>query len=318
MIEDWLWPLVHYSLANRQPYGYVPITFRGWEALYGSGSLLRTMFYMVVTSPFFVVPFLPFLSAAILVLVICRMRRGSSPDATNSYYVLVCATGIGLVLGVLATGRPDVDHLIYVSPPLILLLGMVLSGQLVKSRLLTEVLPLLFTFFVVTFTAFGMTFLLSGPLSARQSLETRRGHIKLPCCDTMIPFLERYVAPEGKVLVYPYQPLYYFLSGTSSSTSFDYLQLGMHSPEQMERALVELAATPAQVVIWLPTFNTESIPGYWPSTPPTALARDPIRDFILAHYRLCATDSSEGFRVLILMPKGSTCSPQLNGRGKDG
>jgi len=307
MMGDWLWPLEHYSLANRLPYGYIPISSEGSATLYGSGSVLRTLFYMSLTSPFFIVPSLPFLALALLVLAVYRMRREDPPSAANSYYVLVCACGLGLVLGTLATGRPEADHLIYVAPPLILMLGAVLGGPILKSRLLREVQPLLLIFFMVSFTAFGMVFLLSGPLSATQVLATRRGRIKLPCCDTVIPYLQRHIPPGEEIFVYPYQPLYYFLSATSSPTRLDYLQVGLHSEDQIQETLAQLAAHPPRIVVWEPSFNTLTVPGAWPATPQKLLSHDAIRDFILARYRSCTTLSSEKVPYVFLVRKGLAC-----------
>lgn len=177
MIEDWLWPLEHYSLANRLPFGYIPISFEGSATLYGKGSVLRTLFYMSLTSPFFIVPFLPFMALALLILGVYRMKQQSESSSRDCFGVLVSACGLGLVLGVMATGGPDVDHLIYASPPLILLLGMALSGRLVKSRLLTELQSLLLASLTVTFTAFGILFLISGPRSPKAiSGDVARSH----------------------------------------------------------------------------------------------------------------------------------------------
>jgi 4-amino-4-deoxy-L-arabinose transferase-like glycosyltransferase len=307
MVGDWLWPLKHYSLANRLPYGYILISFEGSVTLYRSGSLLWTLFYMFLTSPFFIIPFLPFLALALLVLAVYRMRREVPPSALNSYYVLVCACGIGLVLGTLATGRPEADHMIYVAPPLILMLGAVLGGPILRSRLLREVQPLLLVFLMVSFTAFGMVFLLSGPLSAKQSLETRRGRIKLPCCDAVIPYLQRHVRAGEEIFVYPYQPLYYFLTATSGSTRFDYLQLGLHSEDQVEEMLTQLVAHSPRMVVWAPSFNTQIITGVWPSTPQQVLSRDVIRDFILARYRPCTTLTSDKVPYVLLVRKDLAC-----------
>jgi 4-amino-4-deoxy-L-arabinose transferase-like glycosyltransferase len=307
MVEDWLWPLGHYSLANRLPYGYIPISFEGSVALYGSGSLLRTLFYMSLTSPFFLVPFLPFMALGLLILGVYRLKQQGESNAKDPFCVLVSACGLGLVLGTLATRRPEVDHLIYASPPLILLLGMVLSGRLVKSRLLIESQSLLLAFLMVTFTAFGMAFLISGPRGATQSLETRRGHIKLPCCDTVIPYLERHIPAGEEIFVYPYQPLYYFLSATNSPTGFDYLQIGLHSEDQIEETLAQLAAHLPRAVVWGPSFNTQNIVGAWPSTPQQVLSKDAIRDFILARYRPCAMLTSGQDPYIFLVRKDSAC-----------
>ena len=307
MIADWFWPLDHYSLANRIRYGYIPISFEGSATLYASGSILRTLFYMSMTSPFFIVPFLPFTALALLIYSVYRMKQQGESKAMDCCSVMVGACGLGLVLSVVATGRPDVDHLIYASPPLILLLGMVLSGRLVKSRLLTELQSPLLACLMVTFTAFGMVFLVSGPRSAKQSLETRRGHITLPCCDSALPYLLRHVRAGEEIFIYPYQPLFYFLTATANPTRFEYLQLGLHSEDQIKEALSQLAAYPPRVIVWAPSFNTQIITGAWPSTPQQVLSKDEIRDFILVHYRVCTTLGSEQFRYVFLVRKDSPC-----------
>jgi hypothetical protein len=307
MLADWIWPLQNYSHVNRLRYGYIPISFEGSATLYASGSLLRTLFYMSMTSPFFIVPFLPFMALALLIHGVHRMKKQRESTSRDCLEVLVSTCGLGLALGVMATGRPDVDHLIYASPPLILLLGMVLGGRLVRSRLLAESQSLLLAFLMVTFTAFGMVFLVSGPRSAKQSLKTRRGPIKLPCCDAVIPYLQRHVRAGEEIFVYPYQPLYYFLTATSNPTRFDYLQLGLHSEDQIEEALSQLAAHLPRVVVWGPSFNTRIITGAWPATPPRVLSRDVIRDFILTHYRSCITLSSDPVPYVFLVRNDLAC-----------
>ncbi|MBZ5516337.1 MAG: hypothetical protein LAN62_16100 [Acidobacteriia bacterium] len=315
MLADWFWPLHHYSLANRLPYASVPNSCEGSITLYRSGSVLRSLFIMTLTSPFFVVPFLPFLGLALLVPAACRGKRATQSSATASCCVLASACGVGLVLSAVATGRPDVDHLIYVSPPLILLLGMVLSGRLVQSRLLTEVQPLLLTFLIVTFTAFGMMCLLSGPRRVGQSLETRRGHVKLPCCDTVLPYLQRHIPAGEEIFVYPHQPLYYFFTATNSPIRFDYLQLGMHSEEEFEEARGQLAAHLPRAVVWAPAFNTELIPCFWPATTQQVLSKDLIRGFILAQYRVCTTLRAGQLPYVFLVRKDLPCPEEtLPGR----
>lgn len=316
MIEDWLWPLRNYSLANRIPYAYIPLSFEGWETLYGSGSVLRRLFFISLTSPFFVVPFLPAPALALLIHVTYRMRRETFSSATNSYYILVCACGIGLVMGTVATGRPDVDHLLYVSPPLLLVVGWVLEGRLVRSSLLARAQPLFVVFFLITFTAFGMIFLVSGPLNARQKIETRRGPIKLPCCDAVIPYLQSRIPPGQKIFVYPYQPLYYFFTDTYSPTGFDYLQLGMHTPEQMAQTIADLETQGTATVVYAPVFNSSVIIHAWPSTPQQALNADAVRDFIFSRYRPCRTLLSLDWSYVVMRRRELPCPADSGDSGQ--
>ena len=290
MVQDCLWPLTHvgrYSNVNHLPYGYVPLRFESWEMLYGSGSLLERTFFVLLTSPFFVIPALPVLAVIVLIISARKVGNEESSRAVNSYYVLVSATGIGLVLGMIATGRPEYDHLIYVAPPMFLLLGSFLGGRSFSTPWLVSLRPILAAFLLVTFTGFGLKLLVGGPLRATHGLETRRGRLLLPGRDAVIPYIEEHIARGDKLFVYPYQPLYYFLTATSNSTQFEYLQLGLHAPEHMERAIAELETDRTPTIIYAPAFNSWVIPQTFPATPQKVLDSDPVRDYIFAHYRVC-------------------------------
>ena len=123
----------------------------------------------------------------------------------------------------------------------------------------------------------------------------------------MIPYLQRHVRAGGEIFVYPYQPLCYFLTVTSNPTRLDYLQLGLHSEDQIEEALAQLAAHPPRAAVWAPSFNTQTIPGAWPATPQQVLSKDVIRDFILARYRPCTTLSSDKVPYVFLVRKDLAC-----------
>ena len=160
---------------------------------------------------------------------------------------------------------------------------------------------------LVFFSAFGIIFFLAGPLGSPHRLKTRRGEIRLPRPDQVIPYLDRHVAPGEKIFVYPQQPLYYFLTGASNATSFDFFQLGMSTPGQYSQALKELEGYPPRLVVWDLAFNTETILKGWPSTNLGVLAKDPVRDFILERYKPCAALGSVNFRYVVLVAKGQVC-----------
>jgi hypothetical protein len=185
----------------------------------------------------------------------------------------------------------------------------VLGGQMVRSDLLDRVRPLLVAFFLIVFTAFGMILYLREPLGAHHRLQTRRGPVRTPARDEVTPYLLAHTTPGQTIFVYPYQPIFYYLTDTHSPTQFDYLQVGMHSPEQFAQALADLAAAPLAMVVWNLGFNTETIINGWPATPLEAMAKDPIRDFIVAHYRPCTTLHAAGFRYVVLARRDLACDP---------
>lgn len=308
-ISGWVWPLKHYSQANRLPYGYINVGMEGWEKLYGSGPWFERLLNVLFTLPCFVVPVLPFLAGLYLVVHLRRgCRDGESSQASASpYYVLVSSVVLGLTLSAISTGRPEFDHLVYLGPPLFLVLGWAVSAQGLNSWLLPRMAPLLTTLFLVFFTSFGLSFYIGGPIRAKERFETPRGTVRLGFPDKVLGYLLSHARPGDSIFVYPYQPIYYFFSATRNPTRHEYLQLGMHTREQMREVLNDLAGRPPRFILFAPSFNYETIPRSWPATPQEVIASDPIRDFLLANYRLCRPLAAEHWRHYLMVKKGSEC-----------
>ena len=106
----------------------------------------------------------------------------------------------------------------------------------------------------------------------------------VPARDTVIEYVQAHVAAGEKILVYPYLPLYYYLTDTASPTRYEYFQPGMHTPQQAEEMLAEITAARVPVVLFEASF-WEKIPTSWPGTPLSAIVRDPIADYIQREYR---------------------------------
>jgi hypothetical protein len=81
----------------------------------------------------------------------------------------------------------------------------------------------------------------------------------------------------------------------------------MNSPEQYEQVLKELDRNPPQLVVWDPAFNNLIVPIGWPATRLEALARDPVRDFLIERYRPCTSLGGIQFRYVILVEKDRIC-----------
>jgi hypothetical protein len=88
---------------------------------------------------------------------------------------------------------------------------------------------------------------------------------------------------------------------------FDYLQPGLHTPEQFQEASQQLAAARISFVMFDPSFAGDKIPEAWPVTPEAALAKDPVRDFIFLHYRPCRALPSPPWRFVFMVRKDLNC-----------
>jgi len=305
MLADWFWPLQHYSLANRVPYGYQNWSESTRHLLFGSGSLGVRLVTMVAVSPCFLVPALPLAAVGLLVYWILRMWRGREPRTVGAYYVLVCAALSGLLLSVVI-GRADIIHFMYLMPLFCLVLGWMIDGRDIPGRLFRTVKPFFITYAAIAFFLFATPLLLR-TLNARNQVRTRRGVVNVPARDTVAEYLQAHVAAGEKILVYPYLPLYYYLTDTFSPTRYEYFQPGMHTPQQAQEMLAELAAARVPVVLFEASF-WEKVPTSWPGTPVSAIARDPVAHYIQGEYRACKIlNSPAEWKFLFMVRKDLAC-----------
>jgi hypothetical protein len=305
MLADWFWPLQHYSLANRVPYGYQNWSDTTRHLLFGSGSLSVRMITIVAISPCFLVPLLPLLGMGLLFYWIVQMWRGRPPVPISSYYVLVCATLSGLLVSVVI-GRADIIHFMYLQPLFCLVLVWMIDGRDIPGRAFRTVKPIFVVYIAIAFLLFSIPLLMRA-LHASEKIETRRGVIAAPAKDAVLAYLQTRVAAGETILVYPYLPLYYYLTATYSPGRYEYFQPGMHTPQQANEMLSELKAKRAGVVLFEVSF-WEKISNSWPSTPVSAIAHDPLATYIQRQYRSCQLlNSAADWRFLFMVRKDLPC-----------
>ncbi len=305
MLGGWLWPLRHYSQANTLPFGYLVLATPDPTALL-AGSWSWYLLLAFVSSPCLIIPLLPILAVAIFVVRSIDLWRRKLIGKHDHYYVLICASLSGLLLSTVATRR-DFSHLLYLAPLCSPVLAWVVGTEDRRLPLLNRSRPLLVAYLLASFTAFGMS-LLWAPLNARQRLDTRRGTLKTSAPESVVEYLQANVPPGEKIFIYPYQPMYYYLTATFSPTRYEYLQPGMHTAAQFQEAISELASDRTRLVLFEPAFK-EKIPLSWPSTPASVLAaRDAGADYILANYRPCAIVSSAFWHLVAMWRRDLNCS----------
>jgi hypothetical protein len=219
--------------------------------------------------------------------------------------VLICAALSGLLLSVVI-GRADIIHFMYLMPLFCLVLGWMIDGRDIPGRLFKAVKPFFVTYAMIAFVLFATPLLLR-TLNGRNQVQTRRGVVNVPARDTVVEYVQEHVAAGEKILVYPYLPLYYYLTDTFSPTRYEYFQPGMHTPQQAQEMLSELAAARVPVVLFEASF-WEKIPTSWPGTPVTAIVRDPVADYIQREYRACKIlNSPADWKFLFMVRKDLAC-----------
>jgi len=307
LLADWFWPLHHYSAINKAPFGFLVLDPAKLGSIY-AGTLVSRFLTLLITGPWYVVPVLPFLAVCSLTYWIARARRQSPFPDRGSYYVLTSATLVGLLISTLATGRPDFTHLIYLSPLFLLVLAWIVDGRDIPSSLLHAVQPVFVFLLFFSFTSFGLA-LLWGPLNARQTLPTRRGTLRTNGSDQVLDYVQGHVSPGERMLVYPYLPLHYYLTATSSPSRYEYLMPGMHSRQQFQELLSELAADRTRVVLFEPSFREKIIAGFPAASPELLAAQDLVGDYIATHYRACASLTSQDFWRFAFMVRQDLACP---------
>lgn len=287
MTDDWLWPLRHYSLVNHVPYGFFPLSPGQADRIHSTAWIWRTFIWFSL-SPLMLIPALPFLALG-FVWFQARLLRGPA-DSVRAHFVLVGSILSGLFIGVLISRR-DAGHVIYLLPLFILPLGWLIEGRLLRSWLLPKIRPVVVAWVLLSFSMLGLSMFFE-PLNGHDRINTRRGSLRTDGIDTVFQYVQSHVTPGSKIFVYPYQPLYYYLTATSNPTTFDYFQTGMHSDEQLAEAIRQLERDQTPAVLFTTSFS-EIIHIPWPNTPLNVVGRkDLMADFIARHYRPCASLSS--------------------------
>jgi 4-amino-4-deoxy-L-arabinose transferase-like glycosyltransferase len=315
MLADCLWPLRHYLSANALPYGYPGLLDSEFQrGLSGSWGFRIGM--LVILSPYLFLPVLPILAVGFFCVWLVRLARQKESHDKAAHYVVVSAIVIALWMSAVIS-RPDLSHIVIFQGPIVfLVLGWILGGPSIQTRHLNSFRTLVSFYVFLSFTALGLT-LLWGPLNANVVLKTRRGVLKVQHGDAVLEELQARVRPGEKIFVYPYQPLYYYLTSTFSPTHYEYLQLGMHTPEQFQEALNMIAERRPRVVLFQPSFYEDVVVSF-PSTPIRVLAsRDPVSDFILKEYRSCAVlVPANGGNFVFMVRKDLPC-PEASVRGAE-
>jgi Dolichyl-phosphate-mannose-protein mannosyltransferase len=305
MLADWFWPLQHYSASNRVPYAYGNMSKEALYSIFHTGSTPMRLVTRLVFSARSWIPYLPLLGVALLVRLTVPKWRNLAIGPDWSYYVLTSAAISGLLLSVVAA-RADYIHFMFLQPIFFLALAWLLDGRGIRDRFFIRMAPLFGFCFSVSLLAMAAQ-LLVFQASANTMVATRRGVIAMHAKDMLIDYIQSFTAPGEKILVYPYGSSYYYLTQTYSPTRYEFYQPGMHTDQQLHEMLAEFSAHPTRIVLFEPAF-ADHIPEAWPNTPVSALVRDPMADYIVREYRVCAMlDSATNWHFLFMVRKDLAC-----------
>ena len=261
MLQSFQWATAHYQRANSVPYGFEPEYMSSQSG--GSGSLSERLLLAIPA----VLPFL-----ALLLFLLSAWRRASVTPRVK----WLLATGVGAVLS--CYPRWSADQLLFTAPLFISALFLMGSALLPSQRVRAVALCQLGICSVVIFFT----------VAARRPavpVSTQLGEVLCrPQDQRSIEFATAAVQPGESLFVFPYQPIWYSLTGGRNPTYYDFLQPGMMTAEDESRALRELNANPPQWVIWH-NLPAKAILAIWPNSNPSTLKFPRIEAFIRKNYR---------------------------------
>jgi hypothetical protein len=302
MLADWLWPLHHYSAANRVPFGYQNWSDQTRQAIFG-GTWIERLIATLIVTPCFLIPVLPLSALGLLAYWLMPFGRRKLPPEQWRYDTLVSSAISGLLLSVVVS-RADILHFVYLAPLFYLPLAWIFDG--IGLKLPASARHILTLLILASFTLLGAALVFSAR-GGHDRLQSRRGTLETSRPDSVVPYVQAHAPAGSKMLVYPYLPLYYYFTATYSPTRYDYLQPGMHTREQEEEAIREIASDRTFFALFEPAFN-EKIATSWPNTPIEDVANDPLGDYLLRHYHSCKVlHSAGGWRFLFMVRNDLTC-----------
>jgi hypothetical protein len=194
----------------------------------------------------------------------------------------------------------------YLQPLFFLVLAWIVDGGDIPTNWFRKARPFLIAYVAIGFAALSLPLLMRAA-RAPYKITTPRGTVETSTKDTVLEYVRDKISPRETILVYPYLPLYYFLTETFSPSPYDYFQPGMNTPQQAEQVLGELKSKEVRVVLLESSF-AEKIPTSWPGTPLSALAQDPVGSYIVREYRTChILQSPEKWRFLFMVRKDLSC-----------
>jgi 4-amino-4-deoxy-L-arabinose transferase-like glycosyltransferase len=306
MLADWFWPIQHYSAANRVPFGDLDLSPEGRDAFFHAGSLIIRIIRILTISSGFWIPILPLFAFTLLPRLWVAIRRGGGFGEHWCYYVLVSSSVAGLFLFAVVAVRPDRLHFVYLQPIFFVVLACLLDGHNLPGSGIRRLGSVLTLCAVASLSPLAVALAVSGT-GHHYRITTGRGTVALAAPDAVLHSIESQVNPGERILVYPYAPLYYFLTRTYASTRFEYFQPGMNTKLQQREMLQELSANPVRVVVYESTF-ADHIAAAWPNTPASALAADPVADYIQREYRFCSSvDSARDWHFLFMVRRDLAC-----------
>jgi hypothetical protein len=275
-----VWPALHYGAVNRVPYAFgLAQTLREYRPVFEPvmGRTGAVLFCDLMAAPIVIAVCLPGLLA---IAALALRRRAFSSDLLPFW-----VSGAALWLSEMK--RPDEAHILFGSLIWLILLCALLH-RLPGARLTSATAAF-------SLSLFGLQSL-AIPLQASTRIETRRGVLYAFRPERALSALIANTSVGEFTLVYPYCPLYYFLSGTENATPLSVFIYGYNTPDQFRSAIENLKEKSVRLVLWDARVSGASLTQWFPQYREPANRDLLMERYLTSHYRQSAFE--DGFRFL--------------------
>jgi hypothetical protein len=117
---------------------------------------------------------------------------------------------------------------------------------------------------------------------------TRVGAVTLFESDQALKFLIDRITPGEEIFVYPYSPMYYFLSAATNPTPYSILLYNYNIPAQFQEVVTILEARKVKYVVWDIDFISKSSKKVFPGSQPVSPKEFILEPYLESHYTAVA------------------------------
>lgn len=262
-----VFPRLDYGTVNSISYAF-GILKHYWTPWVTAG--LPVPIAAVLIFPFLFVAVLP----ALILLVSVRYKWKSITPEVALYWLC------GWALWIAEIHRKDIEHLVFGSPLLIILCIYALTQSRRKIAGIALQLLAITAVCLAGFNCFTVLFMGATPIT------TRVGKMAVNGSEPVLRFMNEQIAPGEEVLVYPYSPGYYFLSGTTNPTRYSSLTYNMNTPAQFQDVVSVLDRRHVKWVVWDTTLPSHQMADNFPGSQPKSPDGYIVEPYLESHYNL--------------------------------
>jgi 4-amino-4-deoxy-L-arabinose transferase-like glycosyltransferase len=259
-----VWPSRNYSAMNEVPYAFATLDhFHQWVVpVHGINWTVGGAAVLVI--PYFFVAAIPALA----------LLLGASDGVTAIRPEIALYWLAGTAFWLSELHRKDIAHLVFGSPLLIILCIFYMQKRPTKGFSLA-----LQALSIASVSLAGCALVIA--LVARP-MTTRVGHVRVASYDPVLTAIEEHVPRGGDIFIYPFPPMYYFLSATTNPTRYSFLLYNYHTPTQFDEVIRSLEQRRVKYVLWDRHIEDSILSKVFPSMRPTQFIIGP---YLESHYK---------------------------------